>query len=156
MCSNSLSSLEVNLSDGSYHFICVDLSSVPHLKDLTIRSNLHAFRTRQCPNYQCAFPSIIHLLETTPCLNNLILKISSPWPDRLQFNLIDWSPLLTFFSRSSDKFRHIELQLCHKTSETGHLIPSVDTIPRLYDSEIVSDLITKGILKICTKEWTVY
>ncbi len=69
---------------------------------------------------------------------------------------MNWSPLLTFFSRSSNKFRHIEIQLRHKTSETGRFVPSVDTLPRLYDSEIVSDLIAKGILDIYTKEWTKY
>ena len=158
MCSNSLISLEVNLSDGVHNPISVDLSSVPHLKDLTICANLHDCSTSQYRGYQCAFqPAIIQLLKTTPCLDNLILKISnSPWSGELQFNLTDWSPLLTFFSRSSDKFRHIELQLCHITSNTGHLIPSVDTLPRLYDSEIVSDLIAKGILEICSKEWKLY
>ncbi len=155
MCSNSLISLEVNLSDGVHSPMFVDLSSVPHLKDLTIRSNLH--NTRQGRKYWFAFPAIIQLLETTLCLNNLTLKISnSPLYDELQFNLTYWSPLLTFFSRSSDKFRHIEIQLCHITSNTGHLIPSVDTLPRLYDSEIVSDLIAKGILEICTNEWKLY
>jgi len=157
MCSNSLSSLELNLSDGFYIPIDVDLSSVPHLKVLTIRSNLHDRSTSQNRKYLCAFPAIIKLLETTICLDNLTLKISNaPWSRELQFNLTDWSSLLTFFSRSSDKFRHIQLQLCHITSETGPLIPSVDTLPRLYNSEIVKELMAKGILDICSEEWKLY
>ena len=157
MCSDSLSSLELNLSDGYHIPMDVDLSSVPHLKDLTIRSNLREDITSLDLRYLCAFPAIIKLLETTICLDNLTLKISNaPWSRELQFNLTDWSSLLTFFSRSSDKFRHIQLQLCHITSETGPLIPSVDTLPRLYNSEIVKELMAKGILDICSEEWKLY
>ena len=147
MCSNSLRSLEVSLNNRNGP-TCVDLSSVPHLKDLTIRSDIW-FSTDQL--YE-AFTVLMQLLETTPHLNNLILKLTSGLYGEITFDETDWSPLLTFLSRSSDKFQHIEIHLLHYTES----IRSVDTIPQLYESEIISDLIAKGTLDIRMKKWTVY
>ena len=132
--------LKVNQDDRS-GATCVDLSSVPNLKDLTIPGSI-------------GFPATIQLLETTPHLNNLILKFSIDLYGELAFDRMDWSPLLTFFSRSWDKFQHIEIHLQSHLSwrNFSEFIPSVDTLPRLY----CSDLMAKGILDIRVTKWNVY
>ena len=136
--------------------IPLDLSSAPHLNDLTIRTDV--FIQSVIPsNYRCIFPAIIHLLQTTPYLNNLTLTFYiycgfSSDSDYPNFDLVDWSPFFSLFS--SGKFRHIGLHFNLKFS-TGHAIASANTLPRLYRSEVISDMMAKGILDISTTEESV-
>jgi len=90
------------------------------------------------------------MLQSTLCLDNLTLKVCICYQGYklADFNIIvDWYSLLSLFS--SSRSRHIGLRLSlNHIGYSRHVKASGDTLPRLYRSEIVADMMAKGILEI--------
>ena len=132
--------------------IQVDLSSLPHLKHLTIRAN----KFISDKGSDCPFPAIVRVLHSTLYLDSLTLKVCICYYGykKIHFNTVDWSPLLSLLS--SCRSRHIGLRLSLNIGYSRHVEASADTLPRLYRSEIVADMMAKGILDIRSENYSVH
>ncbi len=99
---------------------------------------------------------MVQVLQSALYLDSLTLKVYICYhgyklPD---FNMVDWYPLLSFLS--SSRSRHIGLRLSLNMGYFRCVEASADTLPLLYRSQFVADMMAKGILDIRSEKYSVH
>jgi len=131
--------------------ISLNLSSLRHLKYLTIRTNV-SFNRDSTSRYYCdsLLPAIIKVIKTASSLQHLDIEINVFLPDALveSFDKIDFSPLTDLVEYCAS-VHHIGLYIC-PTWKPCAITPST-IVSLLADYESLIQLIDQGTLAIHTE-----